>query len=698
MAEKGFGVKEINLIGASGTPTIESPNNLNLNAVNVAISTNATIGGNLTVTGNVGIAGTLTYEDVTNIDSVGIITARSDLNVDGHTNLDNVSIVGVATVTGSNINIEGGSASLSQLKINSTGRYRGIQLDENGTRKAHFQHDATSNNTIVGTAEGTMQFNSGDTPRVVLNSSGHWVPYADSTYDLGINGTRWRNVYADTLYGDGSNITGIAVTEAPVTDYTISANGSSAYRIHGGGVDETANSPDLYLIRGQKYRFNNTTGSGHPFAIRVSNGGSAYTDGVSGSNQGVQFFTVPYAAPSSLVYQCTIHGGMVGNIYIRGGSSTANISNNADNRIITGGSGGNLNGEANLRFDGSQLEIETSAQNNLKINSSNSDGPNIHFERSGTAFAYLGSAAANTGGTATDLALRAQGNLVFATNGGNARGVIDTNGNFSIGTTSAVNNSGYGGITLNGGSGAIFSLKDSDVEKSRIAVVADNTLSIQSPPGGSGIFRIDQLTADGSGNITGATERLRIVSGGRLFLGTTNAININTVTTGHTFNQVDDYKWILGLRCELTNKVGLAIRYAAGGNDHDAYIFVKNTTVRFRVNGGGDVSNANNSYGQVSDVSLKENIVDASSQWNDIKNLKVRNFNFKSETGLFTRTMMGVVAQEVEEVSPKLVYENEEGLKEVRYSVLYMKSVKALQEAMNRIETLETKITALEGS
>ena len=37
MAEKGFGVKEINLIGASGTPTIESPNNLNLNAVNVCL-------------------------------------------------------------------------------------------------------------------------------------------------------------------------------------------------------------------------------------------------------------------------------------------------------------------------------------------------------------------------------------------------------------------------------------------------------------------------------------------------------------------------------------------------------------------------------------------------------------------------------------------------------------------------------------
>ena len=58
MAEKGFGVKEINLIGASGTPTIESPNNLNLNAVNVAISTNVSIGGTLSVTGNVSVGGT----------------------------------------------------------------------------------------------------------------------------------------------------------------------------------------------------------------------------------------------------------------------------------------------------------------------------------------------------------------------------------------------------------------------------------------------------------------------------------------------------------------------------------------------------------------------------------------------------------------------------------------------------------------
>ena len=81
MAEKSFGVKEVNLIGASGTPTITSPNNLNLNANNVAISTNVSIGGTLSVTGNVSVGGTLTYEDVTNIDSVGIITARQGVRV-----------------------------------------------------------------------------------------------------------------------------------------------------------------------------------------------------------------------------------------------------------------------------------------------------------------------------------------------------------------------------------------------------------------------------------------------------------------------------------------------------------------------------------------------------------------------------------------------------------------------------------------
>jgi hypothetical protein len=143
----------------------------------------------------------------------------------------------------------------------------------------------------------------------------------------------------------------------------------------------------------------------------------------------------------------------------------------------------------------------------------------------------------------------------------------------------------------------------------------------------------------------------------------------------------------------------------------------------------GDLRNANNSYGQQSDIKLKENIVDANSQWDDIKNLKVRNFNFKASTGFDTHTQIGLIAQEAELVSPGLVKEvkdrvkteeisevdgsksyNEslsetEKTKHVMYSVLYMKAIKALQEAMTRIEVLEqenialrARVTNLEGN
>ena len=49
MADKSFGLKQVNLIGASGTPRIESPNNLNINATNVAISTDISVGGTVTI-------------------------------------------------------------------------------------------------------------------------------------------------------------------------------------------------------------------------------------------------------------------------------------------------------------------------------------------------------------------------------------------------------------------------------------------------------------------------------------------------------------------------------------------------------------------------------------------------------------------------------------------------------------------------
>ena len=59
------------------------------------VSGAATVSGNLSVTGNVSVGGTLTYEDVTNIDSVGVVTARQGIVVVG----GGITAVGVVTAT-----------------------------------------------------------------------------------------------------------------------------------------------------------------------------------------------------------------------------------------------------------------------------------------------------------------------------------------------------------------------------------------------------------------------------------------------------------------------------------------------------------------------------------------------------------------------------------------------------------------------
>ena len=101
--------------------------NLNTTGIITATKFVGPIEGNVTAvdgtfSGNVSIAGTLTYEDVTNIDSVGIITGKGadingDLDVDGHTNLDNVSIAGVTTISSSDLIVKPTTVSSSRIKL-----------------------------------------------------------------------------------------------------------------------------------------------------------------------------------------------------------------------------------------------------------------------------------------------------------------------------------------------------------------------------------------------------------------------------------------------------------------------------------------------------------------------------------------------------------------------------------------------------
>lgn len=117
----------------------------------------------------------------------------------------------------------------------------------------------------------------------------------------------------------------------------------------------------------------------------------------------------------------------------------------------------------------------------------------------------------------------------------------------------------------------------------------------------------------------------------------------------------------------------------------------------------GNVVNANNSYGAISDVKLKENIVDATPKLKDLCKVKVRQYNLIGDD----KKQIGVVAQELEEVFAGLVDEsadkdqdgNDLGTttKQVKYSVFVPMLIKAIQEQQAMIEELKTKVAALEA-
>ncbi len=120
-------------------------------------------------------------------------------------------------------------------------------------------------------------------------------------------------------------------------------------------------------------------------------------------------------------------------------------------------------------------------------------------------------------------------------------------------------------------------------------------------------------------------------------------------------------------------------------------------TTKFIVAGNGNVMNTGNSYGAISDVRLKQDIADAASQWSDIKALKLRRYRLKGDVARDpdANFQLGLVAQEAAEVSPHLIttgpIDDLTDAQGIKYSVLYLKALGALQEAMARIEALEAR-------
>lgn len=170
----------------------------------------------------------------------------------------------------------------------------------------------------------------------------------------------------------------------------------------------------------------------------------------------------------------------------------------------------------------------------------------------------------------------------------------------------------------------------------------------------------------------------------------------NQIRTGSSFRVLDLYR--------TTNLAG-----------HDCFRIYSDeygTASRvFAVEANGDVQSYTNSYGGISDRRLKTEIVKASSQWEDIKKIEFVNYKLIEHIEEYgpemAVKMLGVIAQQLEESGLEGLVDGVDGTdyKSVKYSIMQIKGLIALQEAQSRIEQLEsgleeatTKINSLEST
>ena len=171
---------------------------------------------------------------------------------------------------------------------------------------------------------------------------------------------------------------------------------------------------------------------------------------------------------------------------------------------------------------------------------------------------------------------------------------------------------------------------------------------------------------------TSTTERMRITSSGSVGIGKTGSIN-----------QVDIYYASGDLVNARTGQgQGNATSLFTGWSGASP---TTSGSLVFNVTSNGNVTNTNNSYGSLSDIVLKENIVDTTSKLADLLKVKIRNYNLIGTD----KKQIGVIAQELETIFPSMIETNSEGLKSVKYSVFVPMLIKAIQEQQQQIDKLK---------
>ena len=200
---------------------------------------------------------------------------------------------------------------------------------------------------------------------------------------------------------------------------------------------------------------------------------------------------------------------------------------------------------------------------------------------------------------------------------------------------------------------------------------------------------------------TNNTERARITSGGDLLVGTTS-------TFGGRFNVQTSSGWSGWFR--QTGGVGTSNLYveytgATPNNGTDYFVYCRDATaVRAYILSNGGLGNFQTNDVNLSDERVKTDVAPLGSMWDKLKAIEIVTFKYKDQT--HDDDNIGVIAQQVEAVAPEFVDVDgwgetpEDGvpLKSIYTTDMYHAAIKALQEAMTRIEALEAEVAALKGA
>jgi hypothetical protein len=180
-----------------------------------------------------------------------------------------------------------------------------------------------------------------------------------------------------------------------------------------------------------------------------------------------------------------------------------------------------------------------------------------------------------------------------------------------------------------------------------------------------------------------------------------NGSYVSSTSSSHEMNSSVG-TWIAEMRNSSTAPYGLIIKYTGASpnitGDSQFFWCTDATESKFIIWSNGNTVNRNNSYGGISDIKLKENIVDTTPKLDDLLKVKIRNYNLIGSE----EKHIGVIAQELEDVFPSMVEEFKEKdsnqiTKSVKYSVFVPMLIKAIQEQQAQIQELKAEIDELKN-